>query len=47
MDHVSAIETIAAARKAGVVLTVAGYVVYRGRRWLARRRPAGPAAPES
>jgi len=30
-----------------VVLTVAGYVVYRGRRWLARRRPAGPASPES
>ena len=30
-----------------VVLAVAGYAVYRGRRWLARRRPAGPAAPES
>jgi Domain of unknown function (DUF4349) len=30
-----------------VVLAVAGYVVYRGRRWLARRRPAGPASPES
>jgi Domain of unknown function (DUF4349) len=31
-----------------VVLAVAGYVVYRGRRWLNRRRPAaGPASPES
>jgi Domain of unknown function (DUF4349) len=31
-----------------VVLAVAGYVVYRGRRWLTRRRPAaGPASPES
>jgi hypothetical protein len=31
-----------------VVLAVAGYVVYRGRRWLNRRRPAaGPATPES
>lgn len=31
-----------------VVLAVAGYVVYRGRRWLARRRPAaGSASPES
>jgi hypothetical protein len=31
-----------------VVLAVAGYAVYRGRRWLARRRPAaGPASPES
>ena len=31
-----------------VVLAVAGYLVYRGRRWLARRRPAtGPASPES
>src|SRR6266700_1559387 len=31
-----------------VVLAVAGYVVYRGRRWLGRRRPAaGPASPES
>jgi hypothetical protein len=30
-----------------VVLAVAGYVVYRGRRWLTRRRPAaGPASPE-
>jgi hypothetical protein len=31
-----------------VVLAVAGYVVYRGRRWLNRRRPtAGPASPGS
>jgi len=31
-----------------VVLAVAGYLVYRGRRWLGRRRPAtGPASPES
>jgi hypothetical protein len=31
-----------------VVLAVAGYLVYRGRRWLTRRRPAaGPASPES
>jgi hypothetical protein len=31
-----------------VVLAVAGYLVYRGRRWLAHRRPAaGPASPES
>jgi uncharacterized protein DUF4349 len=31
-----------------VVLAVAGYVVYRGRRWLTRRGPAaGPASPES
>ena len=30
-----------------VVLAVAGYVVYRGRRWLARRGAAGPASPES
>jgi hypothetical protein len=31
-----------------VVLAVAGYVVYRGRRWLARRRPAArSASPES
>jgi hypothetical protein len=31
-----------------VVLAVAGYVAYRGRRWLTRRRPAGgPASPES
>ena len=31
-----------------VVLAVAGYVVYRGRRWVGRRRPAaGPASPES
>ena len=30
------------------VLAVAGYVIYRGRRWLIRRRPAAhPAAPES
>jgi Domain of unknown function (DUF4349) len=30
------------------VLAIAGYVVYRGRRWLIRRRPAAePAAPES
>ena len=30
-----------------IVLAAAGYVVYRGRRWLTRRRPAGPASPES
>jgi hypothetical protein len=31
-----------------VVLAVAGYAGYRGRRWLARRRPAaGPASPGS
>ena len=31
-----------------VVLAVAGYAVYRGRRWLNRRRPtAGPASPGS
>jgi hypothetical protein len=31
-----------------VILAVAGYVVYRGRRWLIHRRPtAGPASPES
>ena len=31
-----------------VVLAVAGYLAYRGRRWLSRRRPAsGPASPES
>jgi hypothetical protein len=31
-----------------VVLAVAGYGVYRGRRWLNRRRPtAGPASPGS
>jgi hypothetical protein len=31
-----------------VVLAIAGYVVYRGRRWLNRRRPtAGPASPGS
>src|SRR5690242_11570639 len=31
-----------------VVLAVVGYVVYRGRRWLGRRKPAaGPASPES
>ena len=30
------------------ILAIAGYAVYRGRRWLARRRPAAqPAAPES
>jgi Domain of unknown function (DUF4349) len=30
------------------VLAIAGYVIYRGRRWLIRRRPtAQPAAPES
>jgi Domain of unknown function (DUF4349) len=30
------------------VLAVAGFAIYRGRRWLARRRPAaGPASPES
>ncbi len=30
------------------VLAVAGYVIYRGRRWLIRRRPAAqPASPES
>jgi hypothetical protein len=27
------------------VLAVAGFVIYRGRRWLARRRAAPPAAP--
>jgi hypothetical protein len=31
-----------------VVLAIAGYVFYRGRRWLTRRRPtAQPASPES
>jgi hypothetical protein len=31
-----------------VVLAIAGYVIYRGRRWLTRRRPtAQPASPES
>jgi hypothetical protein len=31
-----------------IVLAVGGYLVYRGRRWLTRRRPAaGPASPES
>jgi Domain of unknown function (DUF4349) len=31
-----------------VIVAVAGYVVYRGRRWLIRRRPATePSAPES
>ena len=30
-----------------IVLAAAGYAVYRGRRWLTRRRPAGPASPES
>src|SRR6476646_7445081 len=30
-----------------VVLAGAGYLIYRGRRWLSRRRPAtGPASPE-
>ncbi len=30
------------------ILAIAGYAVYRGRRWLTRRRPAAqPAAPES
>jgi len=30
------------------VLAVAGFSIYRGRRWLARRRPAaGPASPET
>ncbi len=26
---------------------LAGYVIYRGRRWVIRRRPAQPAAPEN
>jgi len=31
-----------------IVLAVGGYLVYRGRRWLTRRRPAaGPASPDS
>jgi Domain of unknown function (DUF4349) len=30
-----------------VILAIAGYVIYRSRRWLIRRRPAEPAAPES
>jgi hypothetical protein len=31
-----------------MVVAILGYVVYRGRRWLIRRRPAaGPASPES
>ena len=30
-----------------VILAIAGYVIYRGRRWLIRRWPAEPAAPES
>jgi hypothetical protein len=31
-----------------VILAIGGYAVYRGRRWLIRRRPtAGPASPES
>jgi Domain of unknown function (DUF4349) len=30
-----------------VIVALAGYVIYRGRRWLVRRRPAEPAAPES
>jgi Domain of unknown function (DUF4349) len=30
-----------------VILAITGYVIYRGRRWLIRRRPAEPAAPES
>jgi len=30
------------------VAALAGFVVYRGRRWLIRRRPAaGPASPEN
>jgi hypothetical protein len=30
------------------ILAIAGYVIYRGRRWLIRRRPAAqPASPES
>ena len=30
------------------ILTIAGFVIYRGRRWLIRRRPAAqPASPES
>jgi len=30
------------------IVAIAGYVIYRGRRWLIRRRPtARPAAPES
>ena len=30
-----------------VILALAGYVIYRGRRWLIRRRPAAPAGPKS
>jgi Domain of unknown function (DUF4349) len=30
-----------------VILAIAGYVIYRGRRWLTGRRPTKPAAPES
>jgi len=31
-----------------IILAIAGYVVYRGRRWLIRRRPGPqPASPES
>ncbi len=31
-----------------VIVAIAGYVIYRGRRWLIRRRPAAqPASPES
>ncbi|MGO9195184.1 MAG: hypothetical protein ACLP8X_42990, partial [Streptosporangiaceae bacterium] len=26
------------------IAAIAGYVVYRGRRWLIRRRPAAPSA---
>jgi hypothetical protein len=30
------------------ILALAGYAAYRGRRWLARRKPAAPgASPES
>ena len=29
------------------IVAIAGYVIYRGRRWLIRRRPAPPAAPEN
>jgi hypothetical protein len=38
---------LGAAAPFAAVVAVAGYVVYRGRRWLLRRRPAaGPSAPE-
>jgi hypothetical protein len=30
-----------------IVLALAGYVIYRGRRWLIRRRPAEPTGPET